>query len=397
MLKGKKILLGVTGSIAAYKAALLVRLLIKEGAEVRVVTTPAANKFVTDLTFSNLTQQEVFSDLWGGTWTEHVHLGQWPDLFLIAPATANTISKLANGIADNALTAVYLSARCPVMLAPAMDSDMIQHAATQENLDKLFELGVEVLPTEEGFLASGLTGPGRMLEPEVILKSVENFFSPKPLEGKKVLVTAGPTREYIDPVRFISNPSTGKMGYSLAAAAKKAGATVTLISGPVDGSLKAPVAPVHVETASQMFDAVMEHLTTTDILIMTAAVGDYQPIQYSSEKIKKGASNLMLELGRTKDILAEAGRRKKKGQIFLGFALESENEILHGREKLKSKNLDYIVVNSVKEEGAGFGLSTNAVTLLDINGGEIRFPLSSKTKIADEILQKIIHDGGYKA
>jgi phosphopantothenoylcysteine decarboxylase / phosphopantothenate---cysteine ligase len=395
MLSGKKIIVGVTGSIAAYKAAPLVRLFVKEGAEVRVVVTQAAQKFVGDLTFSNLTQHPVFSDLWSGTWTEHVHLGTWADLMVIAPASANTLGKMAWGLCDNALTAVYLSARCPVMVAPAMDADMYAHPQTQRNLKQLENAGVEVIPVGVGFLASGLEGAGRMAEPEAIFERVKEFFGGDPLKGIKVLITAGPTREYIDPVRFISNPSTGKMGYALAAEAHRLGAEVTLISGPVDASLRAPVEPVRVISADEMYEATMSRLKGQHLVIMTAAVGDYRTESVAKDKIKKADGGLTLDLVRTRDILATAGKQKESAQVLVGFALETENEIENARKKLEAKALDYIVLNSLRDAGAGFEKDTNLVTLLNKRGDVERYPLESKTAVARMLLARIITDQGY--
>lgn len=395
MLAGKKIIVGVTGSIAAYKAAPLVRLFVKEGAEVRVVVTQAAQKFVGDLTFSNLSRYPVFSDLWAGTWTEHVHLGTWADLMVIAPASANTLSKMAWGLCDNALTAVYLSARCPVMVAPAMDADMFAHPQTQQNLKQLENAGVEIIPVGNGFLASGLEGPGRMAEPEEILNRVQAFFGAAPLSGVRVLITAGPTREFIDPVRFISNPSTGKMGFALANEAHRLGARVTLVAGPVDSSLRPPVEPVRVTRAQEMYEAVMAAFSEQDLIIMTAAVGDYQPEKESPEKIKKGEGALELKLVRTPDILADAGKRKKPGQVLVGFALETQNEIENARKKLEKKALDFIVLNSLRDPGAGFEKDTNQVTLLNKMGEARRLPFGTKKEVARQLLAIITNESGY--
>lgn len=392
MLSGRKIILGVTGSIAAYKAALLVRLFVKAGAEVRVVMTDAATEFVTPLTFSNLSQHDVFYGLWDGTWTEHVHLGGWADLMVVAPASANTLAKMANGICDNALTAVYLSAKCPVMVAPAMDADMMAHPSTQRNLDQLVADGVRIIPSESGFLASGLNGPGRMAEPENILEQVAAAFGPLPLAGKKVLVTAGPTREHLDPVRFLTNGSTGTMGYALAAEAQRLGAEVTLVSGPVSAPIDIPLEPVKVTSTADMFAAVTERAPTQDMIIMAAAVGDYTPANVSDQKIKKGGEDLVLQLQRTQDILKTLGARKPKGQILVGFALETNDEMAHAQRKLKSKNLDYIVLNSLRDKGAGFGTGTNKVTLINQNGDAERFPLKNKTEVARDILAHILND-----
>lgn len=389
MLAGKKIIVGITGSIAAYKAALMVRLFVKGGAEVRVVMTEAAKQFVGPLTFSNLSQHAVFSGLWDGNWTEHVHLGAWGDLMVVAPASANTLSKMALGICDNALTAVYLSAKCPVMVAPAMDADMYQHPSTHRNLAQLARDRVNVLAAGKGFLASGLEGEGRMAEPEDILAAVEAHFGPKPLAGKKVLVSAGPTREPIDPVRFISNGSTGTMGYSLARQAAKLGAVVTLVSGPVALPADGPWELIKVSSAAEMFAAMTSRSAAQDMIIMTAAVGDYQPIEVSTTKIKKADKNLVLELGRTQDILKHLGETKPYGQVLVGFALETNDEEAHALDKMKRKNLDFIVLNSLRDFGAGFGGATNKVTVFGRDGQKQSFELKGKTEVAADILDAV--------
>ncbi|MBP8073685.1 MAG: bifunctional phosphopantothenoylcysteine decarboxylase/phosphopantothenate--cysteine ligase CoaBC [Bacteroidia bacterium] len=389
MLAGKKIIVGITGSIAAYKAALMVRLFVKNGAEVRVVMTEAAKQFVGSLTFSNLSQQPVFSGLWDGNWTEHVHLGAWGDLMVVAPASANTLSKFALGICDNALTAVYLSAKCPVLMAPAMDADMYQHPSTFRNLNQLKKDGVQVLGVGTGFLASGLVGEGRMAEPEDILEAVINHFGPRPLHGKKVLVSAGPTREAIDPVRFISNGSTGTMGYALARQAANLGATVTLVSGPVALSPDGPWELINVNSAAEMFVAMTSRSADQDLIIMTAAVGDYQPVEFSPTKIKKADKNLVLELGRTQDILRHLGDTKPAGQVLVGFALETNDEEAHALDKMKRKNLDFIVLNSLRDSGAGFGGSTNKVTVFGRDGQKQSFELKGKVEVAADILNAV--------
>ena len=393
MLTGKKIIVGVTGSISAYKAAFLVRLLVKDGADVQVITTEAARKFVGDLTFSNLSKKEVFSDLWAGSWSEHVHLGVEVDLMVIAPATVNTLAKMANGLCDNALTAVYLSARCPVMVAPAMDADMYAHPQTQANLKRLSETGVMVLPVGEGFLASGLMGKGRLLEPEEIHQRIQQHFSHSTaLKGKKVLVSAGPTREPLDPVRFLSNHSSGKMGFAIAEAARDAGADVTLVHGPVSLSTPPGMTSVGIGTAAEMYDVIHQVYETQDIVIMAAAVGDYTPANVAQEKIKKkSGEGMTLELSRTKDILKSLGE-KKTAQILVGFALETQNEEANARGKLEKKNLDYIVLNSLRDSGAGFAHDTNKISILDNKGNIERFPLKSKSQAAEDIIQKIIQD-----
>lgn len=392
MLSGKKIIVGVTGSIAAYKAALLVRLLRKAEAEVRVVMTPDAERFVGEITFSNLSQQPVFRGLWTGDWTEHVHLGSWADLLVVAPATANTLAKMACGLCDNALTAVYLAAKCPTLVAPAMDLDMYIHPTTTRNLSQLEQDGVTVMPSDSGFLASGLQGKGRMPEPEAILEAIVHALTPKPLAGKKLLVTAGPTREHLDPVRFLTNGSTGSMGYAIALEAHRLGAEVTLVSGPVTPPIALPFEPVFVTSTKDMFEAVTARSDAQDIIVMAAAVGDYTPADYSTEKIKKGGGEMALPLARTTDILRHLGGQKPSGQILVGFALETQNEKENALRKLKAKNLDYIVLNSLRDKGAGFGKGTNKITLIDQNGGEERYPLKQKSEVARDILAKIVND-----
>lgn len=391
MLSGKKIIVGVTGSIAAYKAALLVRLLVKEGAEVRVVMTEAATRFVGALTFSNLSQNEVFQGLWDGTWTEHVHLGTWADAMVIAPCTANTLARMSHGICDDALTAVYLSSRCPVYIAPAMDADMSVHPSTARNMEQLVKDGIRIVDSESGFLASGLHGKGRMAEPEVILDRIKADFSdaPQPLAGKKILISAGPTREHLDPVRFLTNGSTGTMGYALAAQAKRLGAEVTLISGPCNPSIDPGVEPIGITSAADLFDAVTSRAPQHDVIIMSAAVADYTPAAPSDQKIKKKEGDFSISMDRTQDILKYLGAHKTPGQILVGFALETQNELQNAKRKLESKNLDFIVLNSLADKGAGFGTSTNKVTLVDRNGGHQDFPVKDKTEVAKDILNHL--------
>ncbi|MDX1908999.1 MAG: bifunctional phosphopantothenoylcysteine decarboxylase/phosphopantothenate--cysteine ligase CoaBC [Bacteroidia bacterium] len=391
MLQGKKIILGVSGSIAAYKAVYLLRLLIKAGAEVRVVVTDQVSHFVGDLTFSSLTGTPVFRDLWGSNWSEHVALGTWADLMLVAPATAHTLAKLAHGQCDNALTAVYLAARCPVMLAPAMDADMYIHPRTQANLRTLAADGCQVLPVGNGFLASGLEGPGRLLEPDDILKAVEQLLNPdRPLAGKKLLLTAGPTREALDPVRYISNHSSGKMGYAIAHAARDMGAEVTLVSGPVQLPPPPGVTLVSVVSAAEMYEAVHRTAREQDILILAAAVADYTPEEVAPHKIKKQGDELVLRLTKTRDILRSLGEQKLPGQRLIGFALETHDEVTHARKKLEEKNLDCIVLNSLQDPGAGFAHDTNKITLLDRSGRIVPLPLKSKTEVARDILMHIL-------
>jgi phosphopantothenoylcysteine decarboxylase/phosphopantothenate--cysteine ligase len=392
MLSGKRIILGITGSIAAYKAALLVRLLVKEGAEVRVVMTESAKQFVGEATFSNLSQHKVFGSLWEGEWTEHVHLAAWADLMVIAPASANTLAKMAAGICDNALLAVYLSAKCPVIVAPAMDLDMYAHPATHRSIALLRSDGVSVMEAGTGFLASGLTGAGRMPEPEHILQAISHQFGPRPLLGKKVLVSAGPTREYIDPVRYVTNGSTGTMGYNIALEAHRLGAEVCLVSGPTTTAIKLPFQPIQVVSAEEMYDAIISRGAAQDIVVMTAAVGDYTPISYSDQKIKKGQDDLDIRFTRTKDILGELGKRKHQGQVLVGFALETHDEEAYAKKKLVAKNLDFVVMNSLRDAGAGFGHGTNKITLYNSAGSSYNFPVQEKSDLAPALWAAILKD-----
>lgn len=390
MLKDRKIILAVSGSIAAYKAVYLLRSLKKAGAIVRVVCTPDTAQFVAPLTFSSLADGPVFDDLWGANWSEHVALGTWADLMIVAPATANTLAKMAHGLCDNALLAVYLAARCPVMIAPAMDADMYQHPRTQANLATLAADGRLVLPAAQGFLASGLEGPGRLLEPEDILREVSAFFAPvASWAGRRLLLTAGPTREALDPVRFFSNHATGKMGYALAAEAARRGATVTLVSGPTSLPDPPGVETLRVQSAQEMYEAVMARAAAQDVCIMAAAVADYTPAEVAPHKLKKQGGPLTLVLERTPDILATVGANKPPGQFLVGFALETEQEVENARRKLHQKNLDLIVLNSLRDPGAGFGHDTNKVTLLDRAGGITSFSLKAKNLVAQDILDRI--------
>ena len=371
MLKGKKIVVGITGSIAAYKIPLLVRLLIRAGAEVRVIMTPVATDFVTPLTLSTLSQHPVIIDPFketSGEWNNHVELGSWADLMMFAPVTANTLGKMVNGIADNFVITAYLSAKCPVFIAPAMDLDMYGHPSTQRNISTLKSFGNHIIEPQVGELASGLTGPGRMEEPEEMLKAITGFFSAQQsLLKKKVLITAGPTHERIDPVRFIGNYSTGKMGMSLAICAAERGAEVTLITGPVSLDACHPgIRRIGVVSAGEMYTACMAEAPQADIVIMAAAVADYSVSSTSPVKLKKSAGGITLNLVPTKDILSEIGRHKTGAQIVVGFALETDNEMENAVKKLKSKNLDYIVLNSLQDSGAGFGGDTNKITIFDI-------------------------------
>ncbi len=395
-MRGKKIIVGVTGSIAAYKTALLVRLLVKAGAEVRVVMTPAAGDFITPVTLAALSGHPVLSSFYEdhtGSWHNHVDLGLWGDAMVIAPASANTLARCAAGICDEFLLAVYLSARCPVFFAPAMDLDMYAHPATQQNLQKLAGFGNRIIDPGVGELASGLTGVGRMAEPGQIFEVLEAHFGHVPAAaGKRVLITAGPTVEAIDPVRFISNHSSGKMGYALAAVFAKAGAEVTLVSGPV--SLPAPygVNRISVDSAESMYVQTEKHFDRSDLVIFAAAVADYTPVAPSDRKIKKKEELLELRLGETKDIAALLGARKHAGQLLVGFALETDNELEHARKKRESKNLDYIVLNSLRDPGAGFAYDTNKITVIDREGTARYFELKPKPETAADIFNIILEN-----
>ncbi len=392
MLQGKKILLGVTGSIAAYKALLLTRLLVGEGAEVKVVMTDAATEFVTALSFSTLSGNEVLSKLsTQSTWANHVMLGRWADLMIIAPLSANTISKMAAGACDNLLLAVYLSATCKVMVAPAMDEDMWAHEAVKGNMNKLKGFGHIVLPVGHGALASGLVGNGRMAEPADIVRFTKEFFKySQKLAGKKVLVSAGPTFEPIDPVRFIGNRSSGKMGICIAEEMAAQGADVTLVLGPTHLRPKTHIKTVHVETADDMYDACLQNFDVNEITVMCAAVADYRIDSPELQKIKKKDEALTLNLLKTKDVLRELGSRKKQGQFLCGFALETNNEEQHALQKLNAKNLDMIVLNSLADEQAGFGFDTNKITIFDSRGAKFEYANKSKSEVAKDIINAII-------
>ena len=396
VLSGKHILLGVTAGIAAYKSAFLVRLLVKKGAKVKVVMTPAAKDFITPLTLSTLSKNEVFSSFTNeedenAQWNNHVALALWADLFIIAPATANTLSKMATGNSDNLLLATYLSAKCPVYYAPAMDLDMYKHPSTDATFKKLNDFGNIQIPAEHGELASGLSGQGRMAEPEHIVTFLENdLLQQLPLRGKKVLITAGPTFEAIDPVRFIGNHSSGKMGYALATVAANLGAEVVLVSGPVGLTIEhILVKVVHVTPAAEMYDAAHQHFESADIAILSAAVADYRPNAIADQKIKKKDTELTLTLEKTKDILASLGEIKKD-QYLVGFALETENEIENAKSKLKKKNLDLIVLNSLNDKGAGFKGDSNKVTLITADNKVVPFSVKPKIDVANDIMQHII-------
>lgn len=396
MLKGKNILLGITGGIAAYKTPLLVRLLVKAGANVKIVATKSALEFVTPLTLATLSKNNVLSDFTDKqhNWNNHVELALWADFFVIAPATANTIAKMANGNCDNLLLACYFSAKCPVMVAPAMDLDMYQHPTLKNNLNALSSFGNTILAAPKGELASGLSGEGRMEEPEAIFNVIKQHFnSSKSLSKKKVLITAGPTIEKIDPVRFISNFSTGKMGTALAEKAAQLGADVTLIIGPSAIKTSSFIKRIDVQTAEEMYNCVHQHVTKSDIIIMAAAVADFTPKNTVNEKIKKKntTDQLNISLQPTKDILASVGKLKTKKQLLIGFALETNNEVENAKTKLKKKQLDYIVLNSLNDKGAGFEHDTNKITLIDKNNKLINFELKTKEKVAEDILQTIVN------
>ena len=392
MLKGKKILLCVTGSIAAYKAVLLLRLFVKAGAEVKVIMTKDSINFVAPLTFSTLSTNKVLTDLVEDeTWVNHVLLGRWADVMIIAPASCNTISKMANGLCDNLLLAVYLSSTCPVYISPAMDEDMWQHPATQKNINQLEKSGNKILPVRSGDLASGLTGEGRMAEPEEIFNYLSDYFSSNHvLKGKNVLVTAGPTYEAIDPVRFIGNHSSGKMGVAIAEEFLRRGANVKLVLGPSEIAVDENIFVEKVLSADQMYEKCMEQFESQDIIVMAAAVADYRPSETATNKIKKDGSDLNLRLVKTKDILQKAGDLKSEKQTLVGFALETNDEKKNALKKLSSKKLDMIVLNSLNDNGAGFGFNTNKISIFDKEGNEYTFPLQSKKEVAKDLVNKII-------
>ena len=405
-LTDRHLLLGVTGSIAAYKAAPLVRLFKKAGAEVRVLMTPDAERFIPSLTLGTLSEHEVLTEIFPeneeGSWTKHVTLGQWADLFVVAPATAQTIAKLANGFCDTMLTATALSARCPLLVCPAMDRDMYRHRATQDNLKRLREIGYDVMPAAHGELASGLVGKGRMPEPEAIRDRVAEMLAERAgedtrndeanpdLAGKSVLVTAGPTREPLDPVRVLTNRSTGTMGHALARAAAQRGGAVTLVTGPTTLSPPEGVEVVNVETAEEMNEAVQSRRENCDLVFMAAAVADYAPTDPSTTKIKKKDDDPVLHLRRTPDILKTLGANKRPDQTLVGFAMETDDAFDNARRKLREKNLDWIVLNDLTEEGAGFGPSTNRVTLLARDGTTEDLPLMQKSEVAEAILDRVL-------
>jgi phosphopantothenoylcysteine decarboxylase/phosphopantothenate--cysteine ligase len=395
MLQGKKILLGVTGSIAAYKSAVLTRLLVKAGAEVKVVMTASAQEFITPLTLATLSKNPALTEFKSdstGQWNNHVELGLWADVMVIAPASANTLAKMANGQCDNLLLATYLSARCPVFFAPAMDLDMLKHPATVNNIERLQSFGNRLIHSTHGELASGLTGFGRLAEPDEINDVLNHYFSQAGvLKGKNALVTAGPTYEAIDPVRFIGNHSTGKMGYAIAEALANLGASVTLVSGPTNLNIQHPqVRIIRTTSAAEMAEICVKTFPVTDITVLSAAVADYRPVSVASQKIKKSGSAVTLELTQTQDIAATLGQSKKPGQLLVGFALETENERVNAEKKLVSKNFDLIVLNSLNDKGAGFATDTNKICILDRQNRLKDFPLKSKQEVARDIINTIL-------
>lgn len=394
MLNNKKILIGISGSIAAYKSAYLIRLLVKAGAEVKVIMTEAAKDFITPLTLSTLSKNPVYSSFIkgdSGEWNNHVELGLWADAMVIAPATAHTLAKCANGICDDLLTAIYLSAKCPVLFAPAMDLDMYAHGSTLTNIEKLISYGNKVLKAGYGELASGLIGDGRMTEPEQIIASLESVFGQiSNLKGKKVLITAGPTQEPLDPVRFISNHSSGKMGVAIAERFANAGAKVILVHGKINVSVvNANIERISVVSANDMYLAVNEHFEKADIIVFAAAIADYTPATVSDKKIKKKENSFKLELVKTIDLATTLGLKKLPNQIFVGFALETDNELENAKDKLQRKNFDFIVLNSLNDKGAGFGHDTNQITIIDKNGGVSIFPLKTKLEVANDIVETV--------
>ncbi len=396
VLRGKKILLGITGGIAAYKTTFLVRLFIKAGAEVQVIMTPTAGSFVSPLTLATLSKHPVVTSFVkeeGHTtdWNNHVALGIWADVMVIAPATANTMAKMANGASDNLLLATYLSATCPVLVAPAMDLDMYQHPATKKSMKTLESYGNIIIPASSGELASGLHGEGRMAEPEEIVTAIQDHLSKNlPLSGLQVLITAGPTYEAIDPVRFLGNRSSGRMGYALAETAAKMGANVILVTGPTALTLQdSSIETLSVESAQEMYEVTLNHFATADIVIAAAAVSDYRPVAVQEQKIKKTEETLNITLVKNKDILKAMGDLKKKDQFLVGFALETHNELENAKSKLQKKNLDAIVLNSLNDSGAGFGTTTNKITFIDKNLNVTPFELKTKSEVAFDILNQI--------
>jgi phosphopantothenoylcysteine decarboxylase/phosphopantothenate--cysteine ligase len=394
MLKGKKIIVGVTGSIAAYKTATLIRFLVKEGAEVKVIMTPLAKEFITPLTLATLSKNPILVDFFdptNGNWNSHVNLGLWADAYLIAPATANTIGKMAKGIADNLLLTTYLSAKCPVFIAPAMDLDMLLHPATQKNIETLRSYGNHIIEPESGELASGLEGKGRMQEPEAIVDYLRNFFLiTRSLKNQKILITAGPTYEKIDPVRFIGNFSSGKMGFALAEECAKRGAQVQLITGPVNITHTHPaIERIDVVSAEEMYQKSISLFPQNTAAILCAAVADFKPTSASQQKVKREKGNLTINLTSTQDIAAKLGELKTKKQLLVGFALETDNEEKNAIEKLKRKNLDFIVLNSLQDKNTGFQFDTNKVSIIDNKGKTTHYELKLKTEVAKDIIDKL--------
>ena len=396
MLKGKKIVLGITGSIAAYKACYIIRGLIKAGAEVQVVITPAGKEFITPITLSALTQKPVISDFFSqrdGTWHSHVALGLWADAMLIAPCTASTLGKMANGVADNMLITTYLSMKAPVFIAPAMDLDMYQHPTTQANIQKLQSFGNLMIEPQSGFLASGLEGKGRMEEPEQIVRYLDNYFEEKDLKGKKIMITAGPTYEKIDPVRFIGNYSSGKMGIALAEQCARRGAEVSLIAGPISSSLLSHISSlisvIKVENCKEMYQAATQTFATSDAAILCAAVADFRPETIADEKIKREKDDLVIRLKPTHDIAAELGSMKKPHQRMVGFALETDNELQNAQSKLERKNLDFIVLNTLRNQGTCFQSDDNQISIISRNGQQ-DYPRKPKSEVAKDIIDQLV-------
>lgn len=391
MLKGKKIVLGITGSIAAYKACYIIRGLVKAGAEVQVVITPAGKEFITPITLSTLTQKPVVSEFFSqrdGTWNSHVKLGLWADAMLIAPCTASTLGKMANGVADNMLVTTYLSMKAPVFIAPAMDLDMYQHPTTQANMDRLRSYGNLIIEPQSGFLASGLEGKGRMEEPENIVAYLDNYFEEKDLQGKRIMITAGPTYEKIDPVRFIGNYSSGKMGFALAEECARRGAEVTLIAGPVSMMCSPNIRRIDVESCEEMYQVATTHYPNMDAAILCAAVADFRPENIATEKIKREKDDLVIRLKPTHDIAAQLGKMKQPGQLLVGFALETNDEEANAQKKLQKKNLDFIVLNSLQRKGTCFQSDDNQITILSANG-QTAFDKKPKTEVAKDIVDEL--------
>ena len=391
MLKGKKIVLGITGSIAAYKACYIIRGLVKAGAEVQVVITPAGKEFITPITLSTLTQKPVVSEFFSqrdGTWNSHVKLGLWADAMLIAPCTASTLGKMANGVADNMLVTTYLSMKAPVFIAPAMDLDMYLHPTTQANMDRLRSFGNQIIEPQSGFLASGLEGKGRMEEPENIVAYLDNYFEEKDLQGKRIMITAGPTYEKIDPVRFIGNYSSGKMGFALAEECARRGAEVTLIAGPVSMTCSPHIKRIDVESCEEMYQAATMHFPDMDAAILCAAVADFRPENIAPEKIKREKDDLVIRLKPTHDIAAQLGQMKQPGQLLVGFALETNDEEANAQKKLQKKNLDFIVLNSLQRKGTCFQSDDNQISILSANG-QTDFDKKPKTEVAKDIVDEL--------